>query len=172
MGIPVTVRSSRYPPAVMSDGFLHLQRGGWWVIGQSLLLFATAIGGITCRASSKSLPIFICGLVFLVVSAICGFSGALALGRNLTPFPKPSATAQFVQHGVYSLIRHPLYTSVFCAAAGWSLVWQSWSALITSLALGAFFDAKARQEERWLRQKFPDYAGYERRVRRFIPWIY
>jgi protein-S-isoprenylcysteine O-methyltransferase Ste14 len=154
----------------MSNSFV--QRGGWWVVGQFLLLFAIAILGVTGRATPKPLPIFIFGLVFLVASAICGLFGELALGRNLTPFPKPSATAQFVQHGIYGLIRHPLYTSVICAAVGWSLVWQSWPALATSLILAKFFDAKARHEERWLRQKYPEYASYERRVRRFIPWIY
>ena len=154
----------------MSNGFV--QRGGWWVVGQFLLLLAIATLGITCRATTKPLPIVIFGLVFLVVSAACGLSGTLALGRNLTPFPKPSATAKFIQHGIYALIRHPLYTSVFCAAVGWSLVWQSWPALFVSLVLAIFFDAKARHEERWLRKNFMDYAGYEQRVRRFIPWIY
>ena len=154
----------------MSNGFV--QRGGWWVVGQFLLLFAIAILGITCRDTSKPFPNFIGGLVFLVVSTICGISGALTFGRNLTPFPDPFATAQFVQHGIYALIRHPLCTSAFCAAVGWSLVWQSWLALAVSLVLGVFFGAKARHEECWLRQQFPDYAGYERRVRRFIPWIY
>ena len=154
----------------MSNSFV--QRGGWWVVGQFRLLFAIAIMGITSRATSKSLPIFICGLVFLAVSAICGIAGLMRLGRNLTPFPKPSSGTQLVQHGIYSLIRHPLYTAVFCAAVGWSLVWQSGPALVVSLVLGVFFDAKARHEECWLRQQFPEYAGYERRVRRFIPWIY
>jgi len=154
----------------MSNRFV--QRGGWWVVGQFLLLFAIAILAITCRDPSKLLPIFIGGLVFLVAAAICGLSGVLTLGRNLTPFPKPSRGTQLVQHGIYSLIRHPLYTAVFCAAAGWSLAWQSWPALAVALVLAVFFDAKARHEERWLRQKFPEYAGYERRVRRFIPWIY
>ena len=154
----------------MSNGFV--QRGGWWVVGQFILLFAIAILGITCRAASKPLPLFLCGLVFLVASVICGISGAVALGRNLTPFPKPLATAHLVQHGIYGLMRHPLYTSVFCAAVGWSLVWQSWPALVVSSVLAIFFDAKARHEERWLRQQFPDYMSYERRVRRFIPWIY
>ena len=154
----------------MSKSFV--QRGGWWVVGQLLLLFAIAILGISCRATSKLHLIFLFGVFFLVASAICGISGALTLGRNLTPFPKPSNETQLVQHGIYGLIRHPLYTAVFCAAAGWSLVWQSWPALVASLALGVFFDAKARHEERWLRQQFPDYADYERRVRRFIPWIY
>ena len=154
----------------MSQGFV--QRGGWWVVWQFLLLLAVGILGITYHATSKSLPVFICGLVFLAASAICGISGALALGRNLTPFPKPSNKTQLVRHGIYALIRHPLYTSVFCAAVGWSLIWQSWPALVASLGLGVFFDAKARHEERWLRQQFPEYADYERRVQRFMPWIY
>ena len=133
MGIPVAVRWCKFSPAAMNNGFV--QRGGRWVVGQFLLLSAIAILGITCRGTLKLHLIFLYGVVFLLASAICGVSGALALGRNLTPFPKPSANAQFVQHGIYALIRHPLYTAVFFAAVGWSLVWQSWPALAVSLAL-------------------------------------
>lgn len=154
----------------MSNDFV--QRGGWWVIGQFMLLLPIAGLGIFCRATLKQDLDYIFGGIFLVTSAIYGISGTLTLGRNLTPFPKPSDTAQFVQHGVYGLIRHPLYSSVFGAAVGWSLVWQSWPALAVSMVLGIFFDAKARREERWLRNQFPEYAAYERRVRRFIPWLY
>ena len=57
-------------------------------------------------------------------------------------------------------------------AIGWALVWQSWPALLVAAALIPFFAAKARREERWLREKFPEYAAYEQRVRRFIPGIY
>jgi protein-S-isoprenylcysteine O-methyltransferase Ste14 len=154
----------------MNDDFA--QSGGWWVVVQFMLLFAIGILGITGHVRAKLLPIFIGSLVLFVISAVSGISGLLALGRNLTPFPKPSATARFVQRGVYGLVRHPLYTSAFCAALSWSFIWQSWPALAVSLVLGVFFDAKARQEERWLRQQFPDYASYEQRVWRFIPWIY
>ena len=170
MATPGVARSCKFSPAAMSNSFVR--RGGWWVVGQFLLLFAIAILGITSHAPSKSLLIFIGSLAFLAASAICGIAGLMGLGRNLTPFPKPSSGTQLVQHGIYSLIRHPLYTSVSCAAVGWSLVWQSWPALAVSLGLGLFFDAKARHEERWLRQQFPEYADYERRVRRFIPWLY
>jgi protein-S-isoprenylcysteine O-methyltransferase Ste14 len=44
--------------------------------------------------------------------------------------------------------------------------------LAVSLSLAVFFDAKARREELWLRQQFPDYDRYARQVRRFIPWVY
>ncbi len=170
MATQVAARSCKFWPAGMSNSFV--QRGGVWVVGQFLLLLGIAILGITCRAPAQQPLIFLFGVILLVTSSICGLSGALALGRNLTPFPQPTATAQFVQHGIYALIRHPLYTAVFCGAAGWSLVWQSWPALVVSLGLGAFFDAKARHEEHWLRRQFPDYADYARRVRRFIPGIY
>jgi protein-S-isoprenylcysteine O-methyltransferase Ste14 len=112
------------------------------------------------------------GAVFFVIALGCGIAGTVALGRNLSPFPKPSTHAQLVQGGIYGLMRHPLYTAVFCGSVGWVLVWQSWPALVISLVLAIFFDAKARHEERWLRQQFPDYTRYEQHVRRFIPWIY
>ncbi len=171
MATPVAARLCKSSPADMNNGFV--QRGGWWVVGQLMLLCAIAILGITSRAASKPVLLpFFCGRFFLVASAICAICGVMALGRNLTPFPKPSVGAQFVQHGIYGLIRHPLYTAVICAAVGWSLIRSSWPALAVSLVLAAFFDAKARHEERWLRQQFPDYMRYEQRVRRFIPWIY
>ena len=154
----------------MSSNFL--ERGGFWVLGQGLLLCAVVAGGILCRNQWQSLAFTICGAGLLLLAAGCGLAGTISLGRNLTPFPKPSASSTLVRTGIYGLMRHPLYTAVFCGSVGWALVWQSWPALLAALALAPLFDAKARREERWLRQKFPEYAGYERRVRRFVPWIY
>ena len=154
----------------MSDGFL--QRGGHWVLGQSVLLCAIIAGGILGRNQWHSLALTLCGACLLLIAAACGLAGAVSLGRNLTPFPKPSARTQLVQTGIYALIRHPLYTAVFCGSVGWALVWRSWPALLAALALAPLFDAKARGEERRLRQQFPEYCSYEHRVRRFIPWVY
>ena len=153
-------------------GIKFLQRGGLWVLGQSALLWVVFAGGIFRRGQWHSLSLTLCGVGLLLLAAGCGLAGTISLGRNLTPFPKPSAGATLVRTGIYGLIRHPLYTSVFCGSVGWALVWRSWPALLAALALAPFFDAKARREERWLRQQFPEYAGYEQRVRRFVPWIY
>lgn len=154
----------------MSGNFL--QRGGLWVVGQVIILAAVAVLGVTCRDELTDLPLGLCGSFFLAAAGICGLFGAIALGRNLSPFPQPSAKTKFVQHGIYAWMRHPLYTAVICAAIGWSLTQASWPALAASLLLAIFFDAKARHEERWLRQQFPEYAAYQQRVRRFVPWIY
>ena len=154
----------------MSSNFLR--RGGLWVLGQGLLLCAVVAGGILCHNQWQSLAFTICGAGLLLLAAGCGLAGSISLGRNLTPFPKPSASSTLVRTGIYGLIRHPLYTAVFCGSVGWALVWRSWPALLAALALAPLFDGKALREERWLRQQFPEYADYERRVRRFVPWIY
>ncbi len=154
----------------MSGNFV--QRGGLWVLGQSVLLCVVIAGGPLCRNQWHNTALTTCGAGLLVLAAGCGVAGIISLGRNLTPFPKPSARATLVQNGIYAFIRHPLYTAVFSGSVGWALVWQSWPALMAALALAPFFDGKARREERWLRQQFPEYAAYERRVRRFVPWVY
>jgi protein-S-isoprenylcysteine O-methyltransferase Ste14 len=148
------------------------QRGGSWVLGQSVLLGGIVLLSVIFRGGGFSGVMVKSGVVLLIVGSGIALAGALALGRNLTPFPKPTKQAQLVRHGIYAVIRHPLYTSVIAVAIGWALVWQSWPALLVAATLIPFFHAKARREERWLREKFPDYANYELRVRRFIPWIY
>lgn len=154
----------------MDHGFV--QRGGLWVVGQLMLMAAVGILGIVSRAHDAQAPVVVCGVIFLALAATCGMAGFVALGSSVTPFPKPSVRTQLVQRGIYARVRHPLYLAVICAALGWSLVWQSWPALVASLALAVYLDAKARHEERWLQAQFPEYASYRERVRRFIPGIY
>ena len=148
------------------------QRGGAWVLWQGVLLGSVISLAPCFRASGFHPASVFAGAVLMLLGAGVAVAGAVALGSNLTPFPMPADQAQLVRHGIYALIRHPLYTSVMAGALGWALVWQSWPALLVAAALIPFFRAKARREERWLREKFPDYAAYQRRVRRFIPWLY
>jgi protein-S-isoprenylcysteine O-methyltransferase Ste14 len=133
---------------------------------------AAASFGPVWSAGKPGRLLGVLALLLLALAAFCGLGGALVLGRNLTPFPKPSSTARLVQHGVYALIRHPLYTAVTCAALGWGVLWASWPAVAAALVLGLYLDTKARHEERALLKEFPEYADYQRRVRRFVPWIY
>lgn len=148
------------------------QRGGWWVVGQSLFIIGVLVCGSVCRDAKPGRIWFICGVLCLTFATMVGIAGLASLGRNLTPLPKPSEKTKLVQHGIYRWLRHPLYTAVMTASVGWSLLRQSWPAFAFSLGLAAFLDAKARREELWLRHQFVEYQEYEKRVRRFIPWIY
>lgn len=153
----------------MSNRFT--QRGGWWVVGQFMLMLAIALLGIVCRDESKH------RLLLLSRGDLPGDRCDLWRWRHNGLGAKPDAVSKTVgwdnpdSARPYGLLRQPLYTAVIYAALGWSLIRSSWSAFAVSLALAIFFDTKARHEELWLRRQFPDYEIYEQRVRRFIPWI-
>lgn len=142
------------------------------MVGQFLLFGAIVFLSVKFHAAGFHPVLVVSGAILLIVGAGVALAGALTLGRNLTPFPMPGEKSHLVQHGIYSVIRHPVYTAVISACTGWALLWQSWPALLVALTLIPYFHAKSCREERWLREKFPEYADYERRVRRFIPWVY
>lgn len=142
------------------------------MLAQFILMLAVAILGMKYRGHDTHLGFILAGACLFAMSGAMGIAGAVTLKSNLTPFPKPGAQARLVQHGIYARIRHPLYTSVLLAALGWAAVWQSWPALAATVVLGIFFYTKARREERWLREAFPEYRAYEHRVRRFLPGIF
>ena len=146
-----------------------LARGGAWVVIQFLLMTLVITLGMAFHGDWTHGPAIVAGAALFIVSGWFGIAGVMALGRNLTPYPQPREGSQLVQRGIYARVRHPLYTSVMLASVGWALIWQSSLSLLAALALVPFFHAKARHEERWLRDKFPVYADYARRVPRFIP---
>jgi protein-S-isoprenylcysteine O-methyltransferase Ste14 len=41
-----------------------------------------------------------------------------------------------------------------------------------ALALVVFYDRRSREEERFLADRYPNYAAYKRRAKRFIPGVY
>ena len=149
-----------------------MDRGGVWVLAQALLMllvFALGLGPRRAALFPGSVAIG-GGLMFL--AAVLALAGALAWRGKPTPYPRPRQNAELLRSGVYSLLRHPLYASLILLGFGWALFRESGLALAAAAVLALFFDAKARQEERWMREQFPEYGAYQKQVRRFIPWIY
>ena len=149
-----------------------IRKGGLWVLAQNLLTLAVVVMGPVLHRQPWHWTWRVLGAVLFVVGAVFGITGVRALGSNLTPYPKPVEDAQLTQTGIYGIVRHPLYSSLILLTLGWSLLWSSVAALATALGLAVLLDAKARLEERWLREKFPEYPAYARRVRRFVPWLF
>ena len=112
------------------------------------------------------------GVAMGVIALVLGALGSHHIRDYLTPLPYPVDHSQLVQHGVYAIVRHPLYASQLFAAFGYVVYQLSLSHLLL-LALGfLFFDYKAGKEEGWLSERHPEYVEYARRVRKFIPWVY
>ena len=160
-----------------SDTTSTAGRGTIWVIGQIALLAAivlapTRFAGYPVLSDGLSSTSLIIGLIIACSGLLLVALGALSLGSNLTIFPRPLKDGSLVQTGLYSLVRHPIYSGVLLAALGWSVARASVLSLVLTLLLGIFFDRKANREEQWLQQQFPEYGAYRRRVRKLIPWLY
>jgi protein-S-isoprenylcysteine O-methyltransferase Ste14 len=139
------------------------------VLAQSVLMPAVILLAVFFPGDWGSYAALALGGILVLIGGAVGIAGVMVLGRNRTPFPRPRAGSQFIQHGIYARVRHPLYSSVVLLSLGWALLWQSWPALLTACVLMPFFRAKAKREERWLREQFPGYADYARRVPGFLP---
>lgn len=150
----------------------NVSRGSGWVITQFTLMFAWVAAGPAWRGHWPGAWTWAPAVALLVVGAWAGLAGKRALGAQRTPFPQPRPNAALVTTGIYALVRHPLYLAVMVLGLAWALGWRSGPALALCALQLPFFDAKSRREERWLRERFPEYLDYARRTRRFIPGVY
>ncbi|GIV84483.1 MAG: hypothetical protein KatS3mg052_1490 [Candidatus Roseilinea sp.] len=152
-------------------------RGEGWVVAQftllPLLLAATWLVPIGAPWPS-ALGWLARGLGAVIAVGAAGLFawGVMALGRNLTPNPKPLDEGYLVRTGAYAVVRHPIYAGVILGMLAIGLFLNSIVGLLSSVVLFIFFDLKSRREERWLREKYPEYADYCRRTRKFIPFVY
>ncbi len=112
------------------------------------------------------------GLLLGLAGLALALAGLLGLGRNLSALPHPNDDAELVQGGVYGLARHPIYGGLIAGAVGWALLTNSLLSLVFALGLWLLLEFKSRREERQLLARFPAYAGYRQRVRKFLPWLY
>jgi len=150
-------------------------RGGWWVLAQiPLLIIAYLIPLRFGRAVPLEQLDLVsgAGLILLGAGILQSAAGVVALGRFLTPFPRPVEHGVLRTNGAYSLVRHPIYAGILFTAMGWSLYRFSIPGLAFDVLLFVFFDRKAAREEQWLIERFPVYEAYRKRVRKLIPGIY
>ena len=147
--------------------------GEGWVVLQFLLLAAIAAAGFAEVYWPESVESFlvVLGLVIAVAGLLLLALGAVALGRSLTPFPRPREGSHLRRTGIYGRVRHPIYGGLMLATLGWSLAAAPLGLLPTAL-LVALFDLKSRREEAWLAERYPEYEPYRASTpHRFLPWL-
>ncbi|MDL2335696.1 MAG: isoprenylcysteine carboxylmethyltransferase family protein [Chloroflexota bacterium] len=150
-------------------------RGEGWLALQLLLLLAIVVAAMAFPVQvdgSMEQIAQVVGLVGLVAGVIVFGLGIVTLGGSLSPLPKPLASAELVERGIYRFIRHPIYTGLILAALGGSIHAVSPLALLFTVALAVVLDLKARREEIWLRQQYAGYTAYAARTKKFIPLVY
>ena len=133
---------------------------------QFILLFALAL--LPGSKESSQLRSALAALLALLAVLIL-FRAFRDLGSALTPLPESKEGADLVTSGIYSKIRHPIYSALFILALAAYLWKQSGSVLIAALLLIALLLYKARYEDQILREKFPESIEFQKSIPAFLP---
>ena len=151
------------------------ERGASYVVVQGILIGLILFGPQGPLLVSSEPITFIlqsCGIAIALLATLIMVIAVINLGKNLTPLPCPKDNAVLIQDGLYQFVRHPIYFGVLLAALAWLLIFPGIYILIYAIGLFFLFDIKARREEVWLVERFPDYRDYQHRVKKLIPAIY
>jgi len=110
--------------------------------------------------------------IFLLISAYAGLAGFITLKVRGKPKGNFENTTFLVKSGIYSMIRHPLYLSLFCLGTGVMMknpgVYEIILGAINAVAV--FYTA--RIEEKEMIEKFGEpYREYIKETKMFLPYI-
>ena len=98
------------------------------------------------------------GVVLLVVAL-------QAIGKSIQIAPAPRVDATLVTHGVYRVLRHPIYSAIVLVLAGLVLRGATVAATVLAALSVSFLLVKARYEETLLSAHYPEYEAYRKRTR-------
>lgn len=111
-------------------------------------------------------------LMLFVSLGLAGF-GARQLFRGGRPKGQLENTTRLVTTGLFALIRHPLYASLFYLGLGIWLksVTPVTTALVVLDAVAVFLTALIEEGE--MKARFgAEYTAYMKRTRRFVPFVF
>lgn len=111
------------------------------------------------------------GVVLMVVGGLVLIIAILQLNINLSPFPKPVKGSKLISNGVYTYIRHPIYSGIIISFLGNGLYKASIVKIAVTALLLLLFYFKSKYEEGLLQKAHPDYKAYMKKTYRLFPWI-
>jgi protein-S-isoprenylcysteine O-methyltransferase Ste14 len=113
------------------------------------------------------------GLFLIVAGFAILLTAQITLGRNHASVPMIWEDHQLIRHGIYRLVRHPLYLGVITVCIGLAVFGPSLLGLVIMSLLIPIFIIRIRIEERLLIETFGDaYREYQRTTRMLIPFLY
>ncbi len=144
------------------------QKGSIFVAAQFILIALLVLIPVD---QSSELANLLAGVFLLAPGLIILLVSIRTLGRSLQANPVPAKRSELVTTGIYSSIRHPIYTGLLLATL--ATVVQSLSGLKFAiwLALLVLLVLKSRFEEQLLERRYEAYAEYKKQTGRFLPRI-
>lgn len=119
------------------------------------------------------IPLAILGDLLSVLGVAIAIIARHTLADNWSSQPDIKKGHELVTTGIYSLIRHPIYTGMLMMSIGVVCTLQSVvSLIILAIALTVIF-SRIPKEERFMTQTFPDqYPAYKKRTQALVPFVW
>lgn len=143
-------------------------------LGGLLLCFLFPVLVPRAIIAGKQPLVFFLGLGCMLLGVCWRRYAIHTLGRHFKGIVAIDPDQHLVQHGPYTLIRHPSYTGALLTMGGIGVMVGNWLSLLLITA-GLFLGLLHRMavEEHVLSQAFGDsYVIYMQRTKRLIPFIY
>ena len=146
------------------------------VVSSSALLFVAGfvVAGLDFRFGWSTPPRWLPGaaaVVFLLAYAL--YAEVLRENAYLSRTIELQEGQKVVDTGLYSIVRHPMYSAVTLLFLSIPLVLGSWWALLVFLPFPVLLAARIKNEEALLLQGLEGYREYTQRVRwRMIPYLW
>jgi len=136
------------------------------------LALGFVVAALLVLAASGSLfsssPVVIGAQVAAVALAVWARRSFPAGAFRVTASP---AAGAIIRRGPYRYIRHPMYTAALL------LIWAGVGSHLSALTVGVGIIAtgvvgiRVAEEERLLRERYPDYASYMRSTKALVPYV-
>lgn len=111
------------------------------------------------------------GLVFFLAGTGMNIAARFQLGTAWSSRIAVYTKQCLVTTGLYSIVRHPLYSSLIMMLLGVGIIYYNVLVMaLTALVFIPMMYFRARREEQVLREGFADYDKYQKRVPMFIPF--
>lgn len=151
---------------------MELKRKDYLFVGLQFLLFLLYFLDIEIITFEIPYWLEIFCIFTSILRLIVLVLGMLQLNDNLSPFPSPKSNSELVQTGLYKFIRHPIYTGILIAFLAFGFYSTSLFRILITLILYILFHFKSKFEEEQLRERYPEYANYQKETGRFFPVLF
>ena len=144
-----------------------------FVIVQNVLLLVW-LAGFLWNPSPRLLPdvaaLPVIGVVLCLASMLVATWAFRSLGAAFRVAPQPRPGSRLATHGVYRVLRHPMYTAVCGVALGVFLLRPTWILAAMAVVMASFYLVKAHHEEQLLKSRYGQYEEYRRGSRGVLPF--
>ena len=146
----------------------------WAVIGVAIFLAIFSSHACPQFQMAFSAPVYDVAVLLFLVGVALRWGAIIHLGRFFTVDVAIAADHRIVDDGPYRILRHPSYTGALLAFIGLGMMLFNWlSGLLLVVPILSVFLWRIAIEEHALLSAFgPEYAAYQQRTKRLLPYIY